>query len=98
MKSAIRFVIESSRRIKNGRDEGYVLRYAFGEMHELEDEVNNGSNGVDGIEGEAIDVMQCMVDIICVANPNLSAEAIEEMISQRLIAKTRKWLAKEGVE
>jgi hypothetical protein len=87
-KSSIGKILEVCRRIKNSRDLNSIFGHASGEMHELREEVDSYLNylpeGLDGVTGEAIDVILCMVDIIYMYNDSITEEALDGIICRKL--------------
>lgn len=73
-----------------------VLTSATSELGELAEEVmiaegnSYKAPGKDGIVGEAIDTIQCLLDIIHLANPKLRESDINAMMQ----AKCNKWIDK----
>lgn len=84
------------RRIKNGRRISHVLSAILDETHELMDEVekkiNHKKAGPDAILGEGIDVIVSTLDIIYMANPNVTKEEIMAMALKKL----EKWERRYG--
>lgn len=81
-----------SRLIRNGRSLRSVVEYGKDELEkELIPEVENVERGVpegkDGVVGEAIDVILCMLDAIFVHCPEIT----DERILQIAQAKCQKW-------
>ena len=80
--------LEVCRRIENSRDLKSIFNHAKGEIEELHDEIVNVEigkpEGPDGVIGEAVDVMLCMVDIIYKRNPDITKEQIFEVICSKL--------------
>lgn len=79
--------------IRNGRTRSDVLDHARGEMEELGDEVvfaNAGdAPGPDGVVGEAIDVILCMLDLIHIERPDMTEAEITAYAEKKLA----KWQA-----
>lgn len=79
--------------IQNGRTLMDIHRHANGEMKELKDEIlalkypEEFVAGPDGVVGEAIDVIACMLDAIFVHAP----ETTDQQINEILLAKCAKW-------
>lgn len=77
--------------IKNGRELKDIIRHSKGEIAEIEEEMDlldRGEDpGKDGIVGEAIDVIACMLDLIFTAAPHTT----DEEICAILLAKCEKW-------
>lgn len=80
--------LEVCQRIENSRDLSSIFNHAKGEMEELNNEIvdfNLGRpEGSDGVVGEAVDVMLCMVDIIYKRNPDITKEQIFSVICNKL--------------
>jgi hypothetical protein len=82
-------VFEFCERIKNNRTLDDIYKHSLGEMDELQTEIeavkNKSTSGPDGIKGEAIDVILCMLDIL------YQEGATEEEIEAYMIKKSIKW-------
>ena len=82
-----------AKEIQNGRSLGDIHRHGQREMVELNDEIlaikypEQFTPGPDGVVGEAIDVMACMLDLIFVEAP----ETTNEEICAILLRKCEKW-------
>lgn len=80
----------TSDRIKDGRQDEDIHRHATKELGELATEIDieNGTcykePGADGVVGEAVDVMLCMLDLIHQARPDLTAAEILEIARPKL--------------
>lgn len=78
--------------IKNNRTVFSAFKHAESEMVELSEELNNynlgNDQGIDGIVGEATDVILCMLDIISQYNPDLTMKELEEKYFEQ---KFNKW-------
>ena len=89
-------IIKNIQEIKKERTILTSSIYAQSELGELSDEVLKSINqstkpgGEDGVFGEAIDVIICMLDIIQLDNPNITEYEILNKISQ----KVDKWAVK----
>lgn len=89
-------ILEFSDKIKDGRTEADIMLSAMEEMGELslEIKINNGlsykTEGIDGIVGEAIDVINCMVDLILTHTGNITEEQLQVITEN----KCKKWLEK----
>ena len=98
MKDFLRTILEASDTVNHKRSSLYAFNYALGEMKELEEEfvkAHTGQEaGSDGILGEAIDVIQCLVDIIRLEHPTLSHDELVELMTVTMQAKCQKWLNK----
>jgi hypothetical protein len=77
--------------IQNGRALDDIMNSAQAEMKELSEELykvrTNSPAGDDGVVGESIDVILCMLDLIFKAKPSITAIEIEA-IARR---KNEKW-------
>lgn len=77
--------------IRNGRQLSDAFRHANNEMVELGEEiqlVETGQvEGSDGVVGEAIDVIACMLDLIFLKEPDID----DEKINTILLTKCEKW-------
>jgi hypothetical protein len=79
------------------RTRGDVIISALTELGECAEEVRiaNGTSykpqGVDGVVGEAIDTIACMIDLIHVENPELT----ERELVEYALTKMKKWVKKE---
>jgi hypothetical protein len=73
--------------IQNGRQISDAIRHLKDELTELEAEVDGTGDGRDGIVGEAIDIIACALDIIFLAEPDIS----NERITQIMLTKCQKW-------
>lgn len=75
-------------RINNGRTLTTIMNHAEGEMVELKEELSkflsDQPEGKDGVVGEAIDVMLCMVDLIYTRNPTISKEHVYSLVCDKL--------------
>ncbi len=85
--SLVKIVFDYSNRIHNNRTIETIFDHAYSEVKELEAEIALGDTGEDGIVGEAIDVIQCMLDIIHKHNPACTEEYLENLMLQ----KCEKW-------
>lgn len=85
-----------SESINDGRTKHKVLASLMEEVGELSTEVNISEGlsykepSVDGVVGEAIDVIACALDLIYLENPNITQLDIEKIIS----LKCSKWKQK----
>lgn len=90
----INSILSVSESIQNGRSIKDILAYAVEEMGELATEVNietgysSKEPGKDGIVGEAIDVIICLVDLIKVSNPTVTERELQIICNNKLL----KWL------
>lgn len=77
--------------IQNGRTLQDILNHLVGEAKETQEEidkVNAGEpEGDDGVVGEAIDMIQCGLDLIFTHKPYITEEALEQMMTR----KCEKW-------
>ena len=87
-------VCEFSDRVQDGRTLRDIFEHGQGEMSELDIEIlkhNTGvRNGPDGIVGEAIDVIACMMDLIRKYDPDVT----EEQLAEKMREKCVKWETK----
>lgn len=85
-----------SDRIKNSRTPESIMSHGEGEVVELREELEKfkagEAAGEDGIVGEVADVLACMIDLLRVTNPNLTADDFRQVV----INKCDKWVAKYG--
>lgn len=88
-----RSVLDVSNRIKDGRTISDVFQYLIEEVGELATEINIVSGfskkepGKDGIVGEAVDAIICLIDIINVYQPGITEKEILTILDQKL----QKW-------
>jgi len=86
-------VKQFSETIHNGRSISDIIRHAKDEMRELDDEVlavkypTEFTPGKDGVVGEAIDVIACMLDLIVVHSPTTTEHELNAM----MLLKCEKW-------
>jgi NTP pyrophosphatase (non-canonical NTP hydrolase) len=77
-----------------------ILGHTMAELGELALEINieNGYSykqpDEDGVVGEAIDTIMCLLDLIHVSNPNITENDIAEIMQ----VKGRKWIEKEAIK
>jgi NTP pyrophosphatase (non-canonical NTP hydrolase) len=98
-KSLITQVLETSDKIKNGRDPRDVLMTLMEEVGELATEIaivsghKNRAPGPDGIIGECVDVIAAVVDIIHLMYKDSAwlNEEIEMLLQFRAEEKLTKW-------
>ena len=96
--SMFQIVRNTSESIKDDRTLGDVLGHAIEELGELATEIKivNGKSykkpGKDGVVGEAIDLINCALDIIYLSNPELTEDELNEIQK----AKCDKWVEKLG--
>ena len=95
-KSVVEQILATSKLINDGRERYDVLAKAQEEMGELAQEVmislgkHYKQPGPDGVVGEALDVIVCMVDMIYGVYPDITESIIQEILEKKLI----KWKAK----
>ena len=83
MNSFLQDIFDTSDAIKDGRDVKSVYIYGQSEMGELADEINiatgmsNKPVGKDGIVGEAIDAIICLVDLIHIHKPDMTPDQLQ---------------------
>lgn len=96
MKTLVTEIFEYSARINNARTPSDIAKYSVTELGELMEEIiiSEGQSykepGKDGVVGEAIDVIACMVDLIHVARPGITEEEILKIARPKL----EKWAEK----
>lgn len=87
-------ILKYSRQIDNGRTVRSTFKHAEGEMAELDLEITLKATGLrsgeDGVIGEAMDVINCLIDLVYQINPNIT-EAELVAIQER---KCAKWATK----
>ena len=94
-------VIHKIRNIPVSRTVESSFVYATSELGELADEVLSGlnmsikPNSEDGILGECVDVMVCMLDIIQLSYPQFSSTELSMLIDRKLLEKVNKWSNKD---
>jgi hypothetical protein len=90
-KDPIDIVRHYAAQIQNGRTLFDIHEHGEKEMVELKDELiadlDGGDQGADGIVGEAVDVIACMLDAIFVYRP----ETTNDEIAAIMLAKCEKW-------
>ena len=90
-------IFKTSDAIRNNRSLNDIFTYTVAELGELAEEVNivtgfsSKQPGSDGIVGEAIDCIICLVDLIRNYQPNISEEEITFILNKKLI----KWYNKK---
>ena len=98
--SVIGRVFEVSRTVPR-RTKHDVLASLMEEVGELATEVNISTGysgkkeGEDGILGECVDVITCVVDLMWVSNPNITEEDLEKEVMKILELKLAKWKKKK---
>lgn len=91
----VKTILEASSEIKNDRTKSDVLVHLMTEVGELAQEIQISegksykTEGVDGVIGEAIDVIICALDIIKQHNPNIKEDYD---LSRILVSKLNKWV------
>ena len=96
MKTLVSETFNYSDQIKNNRNTFYVLSKCVEELGELSVELQIAAGvsykeaGKDGVVGEAIDLITCVLDLIRITHPNLT----EEDLVSIAIPKLEKWKAK----
>ena len=87
-------VCKYSDRVQDGRTLQDIFNHGEGEMVELQSELLYDRDGLkpgpDGIVGEAIDIIACMMDIIRKKAPELT----EEDLGLLMHKKCQKWVMK----
>lgn len=96
MQTLVSETFKYSDQIKNNRNTFYVLSKCVEELGELSVELQIAAGvsykeaGKDGVVGEAIDLITCVLDIIRITHPNLT----EEDLVSIAIPKLEKWKTK----
>lgn len=93
--SAIEQVFAVSRQIQNGRTLDYIWDYTLQELEELQEELR-GADGPDGVEGEAVDVIICLLDLIAQKNPDKTPAELSALVEETLQKKSQKWADKHS--
>jgi hypothetical protein len=74
--------------IKNGRTLDTVVEHWKGENQELDEELelhrDGEPAGEDGIIGEAMDSMLCLIDMIYQVDPTITPERLKEVAKRKL--------------
>lgn len=89
-------ILDTAASIDNNRNLSQIFKYAMEEIGELATELNiedgysNKEPGKDGIVGEAIDAIICLVDLIYTHRPDIT----EDELMQICINKLNKWKGK----
>lgn len=104
MHDVIKRILESSDRVKDGRVPYYVLSKCMEELGELSTEVTVTQGhgykpeGKDGVIGEIVDTMACLVDLAYLyereSNPEITLDEINKLLYTRLVPKLDKWESK----
>ena len=84
----INLVKQYSEEIDSSRTEKTVFKYMLLEVEELREEIYGTEEGEDGVIGEAIDVIACLLDIIIQHNPSITQEEIDVILEKKL----QKWV------
>ena len=98
--SLIETIFKTSRTIPVKRTEYTVLSHAMAELGELAEEVTISCGesyktaGPDGVIGESIDTIICLVDMIHVHAKNQGIEITEEQLIEIAKKKLAKWESK----
>lgn len=91
----IQRALQATEEIKDGRSLSDILAYTMSELGELTDEVliaegkSGKQAGEDGVVGEAVDTIICLLDMIHAADPTVTEQQIERII----VSKMEKWKA-----
>lgn len=91
-------IFETSDVIQNGRTRQDVLNYTMTEIGELMEEhiISSGKSykepGADGVIGEAVDTIICLIDLIRLEDPTLSEDDLQEIFRVKL----SKWKSKHA--
>lgn len=92
----LNIVKDASNKVNNNRTLYDIYNHMTSESLELLEEIckhDSGSTpGVDGIFGEAIDMMACLYDIILKTNPDITTDEISNYLKK----KCDKWVEKYG--
>lgn len=95
---SIETILEVCRTINHRRDIESPFDHLEGEIEELREEIsyklNDMNPGKDGIIGEAVDCILCLVDIIYQADKTVSLVEINDVIKKKLA----KWQKVYGVD
>ncbi|MNU37243.1 hypothetical protein D3C71_258950 [compost metagenome] len=78
--------------IHNGRKAADAFKHLLSEVKELGEEIENGGTGADGVKGEAMDVINCVLDLVFMLHPEVTIEELDELME----AKCQKWVRKYG--
>lgn len=92
MPDIIQEIFDTGDSIQNNRHPIDVLTYAGTEMGELSQEVlieysnlaSHKSPGADGIVGEAVDAIICLVDLIRVHDSSITSDEVHTIIMKKL--------------
>jgi hypothetical protein len=81
-------ILRVCRRIKNGRDINTVDHAIYCELGELQAEqfkvAQQVEPGPDGVVGEAVDVILCLVDLIYQYQPDIGIHELNAVIDRKL--------------
>lgn len=95
---SIESILQVCRTIKHDRDISSAFVHLKGEVNELDDEISavlyNQSPNEDGVIGEAVDCILCLVDIIYHEDNSVSSEEIDNIVNKKLA----KWKSVYGVD
>lgn len=95
----VKSILDTAQTVQNHRTTQDILLHAMTELGELalEIQIDQGksykSAGDDGIVGEALDMIACMVDMIHVHSPQLTEDDLIAMLHPKLA----KWQAKSAL-
>lgn len=95
-KTLVNEVLKVSSTFENNRTTKSIIEHLKSEIDELDIEVKIFNNelpaphGVDGIVGEAIDCILCLLDLIYVDNPDITEHQLTEIANKKLA----KWVSK----
>lgn len=95
-KTLVNEVLTVSATFKNNRTKNSIISHLKGEIEELDVEVkiSNGElqepHGSDGVVGEAIDCILCLLDLIYIDNPDITEHQLTEIANKKLA----KWVSK----
>ena len=99
--TAISTIVNVSKKIKDDRSLDKILMHAVTELGELSEEVliekglSYKNPGVDGVVGEAVDLIICVVDLLYIHlkqnGVDLSGDVIDAYIKDVAEAKLKKW-------
>lgn len=75
------------REVENKRDIFSIYEHSLSEVDELEDEIDiwdrGDTPGPDGIVGEAVDVILCMLDLIAQFDPDITTDQVEAVMDKK---------------
>lgn len=89
----VRKTFEVADSVKNNRKPSDILLYATTELGECAEELlistgySHKKPGADGVIGEAIDTIICLLDLIRVYDPEITVEELENIATKKL----QKW-------